>query len=143
MSDIINYDEAVKTIKTAILNSQYEAAKAANENQLMLYFGIGKYISLNSRNGFWGSGAIETISERLQSELPGLRGFTARNLRFMRTFYEEWEILDRTENPEEIVGDKFSSNSELKSSKLLTSDIKPIWNSLVPNLIMNFGTRWC
>ena len=143
MSDITNYDEAVKTIKTAILNSQYEAAKAANENQLMLYFGIGKYISLNSRNGFWGSGAIETISERLQSELPGLRGFTARNLRFMRTFYEEWEILDRTENPEDIVGDKFSSNSELKSSKLLTSDIKPIWNSLVPNLIMNFGTRWC
>ncbi|SEA84725.1 hypothetical protein SAMN02910384_02498 [Pseudobutyrivibrio sp. ACV-2] len=46
------YRDAVELIKTAILQSQYEAAKNVNANQLMLYFGIGKYISLNSRNGF-------------------------------------------------------------------------------------------
>lgn len=90
MGDLVNYDEAVKVIKTAILRSQYEAARDANEKQLMLYYGIGKYISLNSRGGFWGKGAIEAISERLDRELPGLRGFTSRNLRYMRTFYEEW-----------------------------------------------------
>ena len=66
-----NYDDAVKTIKAAILQSQYEAARSVNEKQLMLYYGIGKYISLNSRKGFWGKGAIDTISERLQKELPG------------------------------------------------------------------------
>ena len=47
------YRDAVQLIKAAILQSQYEAAKSVNEKQLMLYFGIGKYISLNSRNGFW------------------------------------------------------------------------------------------
>ena len=94
MSEIQNYDEAVQTIKTAILQSQYNASKIVNEKQLMLYFGIGKYISLNSRNGFWGKGAIDAISERLDKELPGLRGFSARNLRYMRTFYEEWKKLD-------------------------------------------------
>ncbi len=83
------YRDAVQLIKTAILQSQYEAARSANEKQLMLYYGIGKYISLNSRNGFWGQGAIDTISEQLCRELPGLRGFTGRNLRYMRTFYEE------------------------------------------------------
>lgn len=54
MSDIYRYDEAVKAIKTAILQSQYDAARSVNEKQLMLYYGIGKYISMNSRGGFWG-----------------------------------------------------------------------------------------
>ncbi len=95
MNGIQNYDDAVKVIKTAILQSQYEAAKSVNERQLMLYYSIGKYISLNSREGFWGKGAIEAISAQLDKELPGLKGFSARNLRNMRTFYEEWSILDQ------------------------------------------------
>lgn len=94
MNKIQGYDNAVEVIKTAILGSQYEAAKSVNEKQLILYYRIGKYISLNSRNGFWGKGAIETISQRLGKELPGLRGFSARNLRYMRMFYEEWSDLD-------------------------------------------------
>lgn len=87
MNEIMNYDKAVEIIKTAILQSQYNAACSVNEKQLMLYYGIGKYISLNSRKGFWGKSAIDAISERLNKELPGLRGFTSRNLRYMRTFY--------------------------------------------------------
>ena len=75
MSEYSDYDEAVQIIKTAILQSQYEAARSVNEKQLMLYYNIGKYISLNSRNGYWGKGAINTISMRLDRELPGLRGF--------------------------------------------------------------------
>jgi len=82
---------AVKAIKTAILESQYRAAKEVNIEQLSLYFGIGRYISEHSRKGFWGTGAIEQISERLQKELPGLRGFSARSIKKMRTFYEEWQ----------------------------------------------------
>ena len=94
MDEIISYDDAVKTIKLAILRSQYDAVKSVNEKQLMLYYGIGRYISHNSRNGYWGKGAIDTISERLDKELPGLRGFSARNLRNMRIFYEEWSSID-------------------------------------------------
>jgi len=81
---------AVNAIKTAILQSQYRAAKGVNCEQLSLYFSIGRYISEHSRVGYWGTGAIERISEQLQRELPGLRGFGARNLKNMRTFYGEW-----------------------------------------------------
>ena len=81
MDKMQRYDDAVKIIKDAILQSQYEAARSVNEKQLMLYYGIGKYISLNSREGFWGEGAIAAISEKLQKELPGLRVFSVRNLR--------------------------------------------------------------
>lgn len=94
MNKLENYNEAVKVIKTAILKSQYEAVKSVNEKQLTLYFAIGKYISINSRKGFWGDNALETISNRLQKELPGLRGFSVSNLKIMRTFYEEWSFFD-------------------------------------------------
>lgn len=47
MDEIQNYDEAVRAIKTAILQSHYEAAKSVKEKQLMLYYSIRKYISLN------------------------------------------------------------------------------------------------
>ena len=82
--------EAVKAIKTAILQKQYKAAKSVNTEQLSLYFGVGCYVSQHSRNGFWGAGAIESISEQLQKELPGLRGFSATSIKNMRQFYEEW-----------------------------------------------------
>ena len=100
MSEVQNYDSAVEIIKTAILQSQYDAVCSVNEKQLMLYYGIGKYISLNSRKGFWGKGAIDAISERLEKELPGLKGFSARNLRNMRTFYEAWIMLDQIRDEE-------------------------------------------
>ena len=86
-----NYIEAVKTIKEAILRSQYRAAASVNKEQLSLYYGIGRYVSENSRTGFWGKGAIEQISSLLQKELPGLRGFSVSNIKNMRVFYEEWE----------------------------------------------------
>ena len=87
---IIQLKEAVEAIKTAILKSQYRAAKSVNREQLSLYFGIGRSISEHSRKGYWGTGAIERISEQFQKELPGLRGFGAANIKFMRQFFEEW-----------------------------------------------------
>lgn len=132
MSKLQNYDEAVQAIKSAILQSQYDAAKTVNEKQLMLYYGIGKYISLNSRNGFWGKGAIDAISEQLDKELPGLRGFTSRNLRYMRTFYEEWEMLGSSEQVGQI-SENTSGNLELTSSELENTTIASIWNFQVPN----------
>lgn len=79
---------AVQTIKTAILQSQARAVKGVNQEQLALYYGVGRYISENTRNQKWGSGAIETISLRLRQELPGLRGFGVSSLKNMRLFYE-------------------------------------------------------
>lgn len=88
MSDL---KQAVAEIKRAILSSQYQAAKMTNSFQLSLYFSIGKYVSENTRNKSWGSGAIDNISAQLQKELPGLRGFSAENIKKMRTFYEAWD----------------------------------------------------
>jgi len=90
MGELSRYGDAVQAIKQAILKSQYEATKGVNAQQLALYYSIGRYISVNTRSNTWGTGAINAISLQLQKELPGLRGFSARNLKYMRTFYEEW-----------------------------------------------------
>ena len=89
--NISKYRNAVSIIKQAILQSQYRAAKLVNGEQLSLYFGIGRYVSANSRKGTWGTGAIDRISEQLRKELPGLRGFSASSIKDMRSFYEYWQ----------------------------------------------------
>lgn len=123
--EIRKYQGAVDIIKTAILQSQARAAKAVNQEQLALYYGIGRYVSANSRKKNWGTGAIETISEQLRKELPGLRGFSAPSLRKMRIFYEEWMMLERnsfvsTNNLESQSDKMFVPTNEF--TKINTSD---------------------
>ena len=83
--------QAVCVIKSAILQSQSRAVKMISGTQLSLYFGVGLYVSANSRKGTWGTAAIDEISEQLRRELPGLRGFSAQNIRNMRQFAEFWQ----------------------------------------------------
>ena len=113
------YAIAVQTIKSAILQSQYMAIKLVNKEQLALYYGIGRYISQNSRQGYWGTAAIKVISMRLQAELPGLRGFSERNLKNMRTFYEEWQALD--------------SNSAVVTAELQTTELQGDIPLIIPD----------
>lgn len=117
------YRDAVEAIKAAILRSQYEAVKDINRSQLALYFGIGRYISLNTRHGAWGKDAINTISAQLQSEMPGLRGFSATNLKMMRTFYEQWSSADNSSDAsDEMQMIKSSDMSDELQGSLVKND---------------------
>ena len=91
--DMTNVVNDVKTLKTMILRGRYTAAKMANAEMLKLYFAIGAYVSSKTREGAWGTGAIDEISQSLSRELPGLRGFSATNMRNMRIFFEEWASM--------------------------------------------------
>ena len=110
MMDPIEYDsnqqtiDAVNLLKTAILQSQARAANAVNQEQLALYYGVGRFLSLNTRNKNWGAGMIKSISQRLRSEIPGLRGFGETNLRNMRLFYEAWSGIELNSS---VITDEF------------------------------------
>ena len=94
---------AVKAIKTAILQSQSRAARMISGTQLSLYFGVGLYVSVNSREGTWGTSAIKNISEQLRRELSGLRGFSEESIKKMRTFAEYWsQYLNRSPSATEL-----------------------------------------
>lgn len=81
---------SIMALKLAILQAQQTVAAEGNRVMLMLYLGIGRFISHKTRNGIWGDGATNAIAEQLQREMPGLRGFSGVQLRRMRQFYEEW-----------------------------------------------------
>ena len=126
MSNIVNTTEyaeltnAVQAIKGAILQSQQRALAAINQEQLALYYGIGRFVSMNTRNKNWGKGFIEAVSEQLRKELPGLRGFSAASLRKMRTFYEEWQMLSdnsfvETNKLADVESNSFVGTNELPS----------------------------
>ena len=130
----IDYNIAVQTIKDAILRSQYQAAKLVNREMLSLYYGIGRYISANSREGFWGTGAIRTISEKLRKELPGLKGFSASSLKNMRMFYEEWspflESSDTISSISPIMIGEIETTSLLSAKSTITIDDLELFGNL-------------
>ena len=148
--DTADYNSAVQTIKEAILCSQYKAAKLVNREMLSLYYGIGRYISANSREGFWGTGAIKTISERLRKELPGLKGFSQTNLKYMRIFYEEWSPIIEAKNPKSsATADDIDTDSLLPvKSSAVVDDLEKFLNlSFSHHIIIlaeekNIEKRW-
>lgn len=139
MKENTQISQAVAAIKEAILQGQYEAAKGVNRIQLTVYFGIGKYISQHTRKGVWGTGALEAISSQLRRELPGLRGYSATNLKNMRLFYEAWQMLDfhssvvtDEKSTSAIIEMKKSENHVVINSSVATDDLVAIdiYNSL-------------
>ena len=120
-TELIN---AVLVIKDAILQSQQRALVTINQELLALYYGIGRFVSMNTRNKNWGKGFIEAISEQLRKELPGLRGFSAASLRKMRTFYEEWHMLSDNSFVETNKLVNVESNSFVGTNDLATVQFK-------------------
>jgi predicted nuclease of restriction endonuclease-like (RecB) superfamily len=121
MGKLVNYKNDVAIIKEAILRSQYRAVTSVNREQLSLYYGIGQYVSQNSRKDFWGTSAIEQIATMLQKEMPGLRGFSASNIKKMRVFFEEWHpVINRSFGMSEIKDEDL--NRSLQMSDLKVND---------------------
>jgi predicted nuclease of restriction endonuclease-like (RecB) superfamily len=138
-----NFDsgDAANVIKEAIIRSRYQAAKLVNKELLSLYYGVGKYVSDNSRKGYWGQGAIKQLSESLQNELPGLRGFSEGALKKMRLFYEEWDAvfinrslitndLNRPQIAETLSGKTDTALTVLANGKALPVDLGLLSNQL-------------
>ena len=91
--DINKYKIIFQHIKNEVLSSQYQAMQAVNKELIFMYWNIGKIISENIE---WGNKFVDNLSIDLKNEFPNIQGFSVRNLRNMRKFYEEYpsaEIL--------------------------------------------------
>ncbi len=86
-----NFTSFVKEIKSKILSSQYEALKAVNKELINLYWDIGKNIVQKQEQFGWGKSVVQNLSDELQKEFVGMKGFSERNLWNMRNFYIEYQ----------------------------------------------------
>lgn len=140
-----NYIEEVRQIKEAISISRYRAAQKVNSEVLGLYYSIGKFISVNTRNAQWGSGALRHISNQLQQEMPGLKGFSEGNMRKMRLFYETWQPLFEPQHTNTIIIpitekiELFDFCSQLASESVNTDNASVVIRSQAAN---EFGERF-
>ena len=122
----MTYAPSVKIIKEAIQRSQARSLHAVNIEVLSLNYGIGQYISENSRKDFWGTGALAQISNQLQKEMPGLKGYSETSLKDMRTYYEEWSIfVNRQPSADDLKDTRLTPNgNDLIDEKLLVREIR-------------------
>lgn len=93
MNKILNkeYTELLKSLKERITSSRYKAALSVNKEMIMLYHSIGTYILEAQNKEGWGSKIIDQLSKDLKSEFPEMKGFSSRNLNYMRKFALEYQ----------------------------------------------------
>jgi hypothetical protein len=82
-----HYSQLLQDIKSSISKSRYVAARTVNQEQLKLYFNIGRLLDVRIISEKCGDKVLLQIASDLNIEVPNLRGFSHRNLKKMRQFY--------------------------------------------------------
>lgn len=86
MKSTNEFTEIVRLIE----ESRNRAFQKVNEELVLLYFTIGKTVSVRVSEGVWGDKTVDELSAYILSRFPGLSGFTRRGLYRMKQFYETY-----------------------------------------------------
>jgi predicted nuclease of restriction endonuclease-like (RecB) superfamily len=89
-----DYQSFMEDIKTRILSSRYQAARAVNKELILLYHHIGTQILEKQKAQGWGAKVIDHLSKDLKYNFPEMKGFSSRNLKYMRQFAELYPDLE-------------------------------------------------
>ncbi len=82
----VPYGQLLSEIKQRIQNARANAAFTVNRELILLYWNIGRIILRRQQRLGWGAGIINRLSHDLQKTFPDVRGFSTRNLKYMRAF---------------------------------------------------------
>jgi predicted nuclease of restriction endonuclease-like (RecB) superfamily len=85
-----DYPSFLKLIKEQVQQAQLKALVAVNRELILLYWHIGQSIRERQNREGWGAKVIDKLSQDLHAEFPYMRGFSVRNLNYMRTFAEAY-----------------------------------------------------
>ncbi|OGU12188.1 MAG: hypothetical protein A2X61_08405 [Ignavibacteria bacterium GWB2_35_12] len=83
-----HYKDLLVDIKNRIKESQLKATVTVNKHLLFLYWQIGNLILERQESEGWGTKIIDNLSRDIKLEFPNLKGFSPRNLKYMRRFAE-------------------------------------------------------
>ncbi|WP_265031119.1 MULTISPECIES: YhcG family protein [unclassified Wolbachia] len=93
------YTEFLEQLKEQIATSRYKAALAVNSKLIVLYHHIGTEILKRQKEHGWGAKVIDQLSKDLRSAFPEMKGFSPRNLKYMRKFAEEYSDIEFVQEP--------------------------------------------
>lgn len=86
-----DYKELIENIKNKVREAQYRAMLKANGEMIQLYWNIGKELNEQVR---YGNAFIDTLAKEIKLDSPNIKGFSARNLRYMKKLAKEITDLD-------------------------------------------------
>ena len=86
----IAYNETLTALKQRINSARYQSLRKINNELVMLYWDIGKTLFEKITLERWGENIVEQLSIDLQAAYPGVKGFSARNIWYMKQFYEAY-----------------------------------------------------
>lgn len=84
------YIDFLDEVKSKIRQASYSAVLSANKSILILYWDIGKSILIKQKKEGWGAKVVDRLSADLSTSFPEMKGFSRRNLIYMRKFAEAY-----------------------------------------------------
>ncbi len=90
-----DYPGVLADIKARIRSAQYSALKSVNKELVGLYWDIGRMILERQKDEGWGKSVVQQLASDLQSEFPGVGGFSASNLWRMKAFFGAYENSEK------------------------------------------------
>lgn len=86
----IGYADWLAELKQRIHAAQQRATLAVNRELVLLYWQIGQDILARQASQGWGSKVVDRLARDLRNAFPDMKGFSPRNLKYMRAFAEAW-----------------------------------------------------
>jgi len=80
-------------LKQRIQSAQQRATLSVNRELILLYWQIGRDILERQQAQGWGSKVVDQLAHDLTAAFPDMKGFSRRNLLYMRSFAEKWPDL--------------------------------------------------
>ena len=90
----VRYRKWITAVSKRFRQSQLKAAVKVNDEMLRFYWGLGRDISLLSKEADYGSNFYKTISGDLKDVFPDIKSFSPTNLKYMRYFYEMYPDIE-------------------------------------------------
>lgn len=87
---VSEYSDLLQSIKRRILTAQEEALKTVNTELIELCWDVGRVIVEKQQGDTWGKSVVEQLAKDVQTEFPGIKGFSPSGLWRMKMFYEAY-----------------------------------------------------
>jgi predicted nuclease of restriction endonuclease-like (RecB) superfamily len=84
------YEEFLHDLKERIQQARLKAALAVNRELILFYWQLGRDILERQNQAGWGAKVIDRLAKDLHQEFPEVKGFSPRNLKYMRALAEAW-----------------------------------------------------
>ena len=154
------YADWLKQLKIRIHSAQQRATLTVNRELVLLYWQIGQDILARQASQGWGAKVIERLAHDLRVAFPDMKGFSPRNLNYMRAFAQAWSdaefvqavlaqlpwyhqlaLLDKLSNPEDRCWYAATAMEHHWSRNVLVMQIETRLRERSGNAITNFDER--